>query len=136
VQTSSARRKSRAPIYVSIVSANLGTLDGLQRYLGDAGVMSHCTRALDDLGSIAPDRATAAVIFPDDFDDREAVTAVRQLRRARPRLLTVLVTREPQRFRDVVQPDGRSLPPLILPKPSFGWDILDAIRAHADAEKG
>lgn len=81
---------------------------------------------------VAPQRATAAVIFPDDFEDDEVLTLLGQLRQSRPRLLSLLVTRAPQRFRDVVQADGRSLPPIMMAKPSFGWDILEAIRAHAD----
>jgi hypothetical protein len=79
---------------------------------------------------VAPPCATAAVIFPDDFADEDVVALMRRLRRTRPRLFSLIVTREPHRFVDVVKPDGRSLPPLMLPKPSFGWDILDAIRAH------
>jgi hypothetical protein len=127
-----AGRKARAPTYVSIVSANPETLDGLHAYLCGAGVLSHCTRTLQDL-AIAPSSAKAAIIFPDDFEHHEVVALVRELRRTRPRLLSLIVTREPQRFRDVVQADGRSLPPIVLPRPSFGWDILDAIRAHSDA---
>jgi hypothetical protein len=88
-----------------------------------------------DLDRVAPLYATAAVLFPDDFSDEEVVTLVKRLRRTRPRLLSLIVTREPQRFHDVAKPDGRSLPPIMLPKPSFGWDILDAIRAQADAKE-
>ena len=128
-----ARRKSRAPIHVAIVSANPETLDGLQAYLSGAGIPSHCTRAVLDLNMVAPQRATAAVIFPDEFEEPQVLALMRQLRRSRPRFLSLIVTREPQRFHEVVQVDGRSLPPIILPKPSFGWDILDAIRAHANA---
>ena len=120
---------------MTIVSANPETLDGLQSYLGGAGVPSHCTRALLDLEMVAPQCATAAVIFPDDFDDGVVLALVRTLRRIRPRLLSLIVTREPRRFHDVVQADGRSLPPIVLPKPSFGWDILDAIRAHDDSDQ-
>jgi hypothetical protein len=126
-----ARRKAR--VYVSIVSANPETLDGLHSYLCGAGVSSHCTRGVQDLALVAPELATAAVIFPDDFENEEVLVLLRALRRARPRLLSLIVTRAPQCFRDVVQDDGRSLPPVVLPKPSFGWDILDAIRAHSEA---
>ncbi len=126
-------RKARAPVHVSIVSANPETLDGLHAYLCGAGVPSRCTRALQDVALVVPLSAKAAVIFPDDFEHDQVLLLVRELRRARPRLLALIVTREPQRFREVVQADGRSLPPILLPKPSFGWDILDAIRAHSDA---
>ncbi|MGD0673860.1 MAG: hypothetical protein ABSC94_00485 [Polyangiaceae bacterium] len=118
---------------MSIVSANPETLDGLQAYLGGVGVSSRCTRVVEDIDMVAPPRATAAVIFPDDFDDERVLPVVRQLRRMRPRLFSLIVTRNPRRFRDVSKPDGRSLPPIMLPKPFYGWDILDAIRAHADA---
>jgi hypothetical protein len=124
-------RKSPFSIYVSIVSNNPETLDGLQAYLGEAGVPSHCTRALEKFDVVAPQCATATVIFPDDFPEEDVVKLVQDLRRARPRLLALLVTRQPQRFLAVPTPDGRSLPLVVLPKPSFGWDILDAIRAHA-----
>jgi hypothetical protein len=88
-----------------------------------------------DLDRAASRSATAAVLFPDDFEYEEVIALVRQLRRARPRLFLLIVTRHPQHFHDVVKPDGRSLPPVILPKPSFGWDILDAIRAQSDGEE-
>jgi hypothetical protein len=129
-----ARGKPRAASYVSIVSANPETLDGLHAYFEGAGVSSHCTSAVRNLDRVASRCATAAVLFPDDFDDGDVLALVKQLRRARPRLFLLIVTRQPQRFRDVAKPDGRSLPPIILPKPSFGWDILDAIRAQSAAE--
>jgi hypothetical protein len=131
-----ARRKARDPVYVSIVSANPETLDGLHAYLGGAGIPSHCIRYLQDLARVGPKAATAAVIFPDDFEHEEVLKIVRQLRRTRPRLLSLIVTREPRRFREAAQADGRSLPPIVLPKPSFGWDILDAIRAHSCCDAG
>ena len=125
------RRKSRTSIYVSILSANPETLDGLQSYLDGVGVQSHCTRALSDIDMVAPQCATAAVIFPDDFQDDRVLALVRRLRHTRPHLLALLVTREPQRFHAVAEADDDSMPAIVLPKPSFGWDILDAIRAHA-----
>jgi hypothetical protein len=125
------KQKPQAPIYVSIVSANPETLDGLQSYLGEAGVPSHCTGAVRDPATAAPPFAIAAVIFPDDFEQEAVRALMQQLRRTRPDLLSLIVTREPQRFVEMVQPDGRSLPPIMLPRPAFGWDILDAIRAHA-----
>jgi hypothetical protein len=129
-------KKPRSPVYVAIVSNNPETLDGLQSYFKQAGVPSHGTRAVHDLGMVAPEFATAAVIFPDDFKSDEALLLVRELRRLRPRLLALIVTREPNRFRSVTDADGRSLPPIVLPRPSFGWDILDAIRAHAQTAAG
>jgi hypothetical protein len=105
--------------------------------LGEAGVTSHCTSNVAELATIAPREATAAVIFPDGFADAEVIALVRRLRRARPELCALLITRKPQRFASVLQADGRSVPPIVLPTPSFGWEILDAIRAHdPTASKG
>jgi hypothetical protein len=124
-------RKPRTPLYVSIVAGNRETLDGLRRYLEQAGVSSHSTRALHDLAMVAPAFATATVIFPDDFPDEESLALVHHLRSERPRLLALIVTSQPLRFRDAAAADGRSLAPVILPRPSFGWDILDVVRAHS-----
>ncbi len=129
---STSRPPEPARIYVTIVSKNPETIHGLESYLRGAGVPSHCARALRDIDAVAPACATAAVIFPDDFESADVLAFMRHLRGARPRLLALLVTREPGRFQAVAGGDGRSLPPLVLPRPSFGWDILDAIRAHAE----
>jgi hypothetical protein len=133
--TTSLRHKSRAPLCVSIVSANPETLDGLHAYLARAGVPCRCTRAIGSLAAVAPGDATAAVLFPDDFEAPAMRALVRQLRHARPRLFTVVVTCDPQRFGDLGKSDGRTPALVVLPKPSFGWDILDAIRAFADADQ-
>ena len=117
------------PLYVTVVSNNAETLRGLQAYFDEAGVPTHGTRAISDLSMVAP-ATTAVVLFPDDFVEREVLDTIAALQRARPRLLMLVVTRQPQLFGQALAPDGHAL---VLPKPSFGWSILDAIRAHADA---
>jgi hypothetical protein len=129
------RSKQPASSSVSILSSNPETLDGLQGYLNRLGVVARCARTIQHFDTIAPKQVTVAVIFPDDYVHAEVVALVKKLRRLRPQLLTLLVTHEPQRFFSVVAVDGRSIAPVLLPKPSFGWDILDAIRAHALAEQ-
>jgi hypothetical protein len=118
-------------IYVTIVSNNPETLDSLKSYLEQAGVASHCTRSTHDLDLVAPPSATAAVIFPHDFAEASVLSLVRTLRHERPHLLTLLITRVPHRFRSVLYTDARSRTPIVLPRPSFGWDILDALRDHS-----
>jgi hypothetical protein len=120
-------------LYVAIVSKNPETIRGFESYLRAAGIPSNCSRAIRGVEGIVPDFATAAVIFPDDFGDADVLGFLRRMREDRPLLLAILVTREPQRFQAATEPDGRSLPPLILPRLSFGWDILDVIRAHGEA---
>ena len=120
---------------VSIVSSNPETLDALQEYLRNAGVTCHTARAIRDLTMSAPSSLSSAIIFPDDLQDLDVLAFLPQLRRDRPKLLTVLVTREPNRYRTAVERGGESALALVLPRPSFGWEILDAIRAHADGSE-
>lgn len=119
--------------YVTVIADNPETLDGLRVYLSRAGVALQSTRDLRDAG-ILPPAANAVVIFPDDYDVDAAVARITSLRAARPQLLILIVTSVPQQFRSAVAPGGRSLPLIVLPKPAFGWTILDAIRAHAQSE--
>jgi hypothetical protein len=124
------RARPNSP-HVTIVSDNPETLRGLLAYFDGAGVSTHGTRSLGDLDGV-PATTTAVVLFPDDFAAPLVLTAIAHFRRTRPRVLLLLVTREPQALDGALAPDGRSLPPLVLPKPAFGWTILDAIRMHTD----
>lgn len=120
------------PLLVTIIAESRETIDGLHSYLQGAGVSARCTRALGDVAKVPPS-ATAVVLFPDEFDEREVVTRLRALRAQRPRALLVLVTSTPQRWSPALERDGRAPPPVVLPKPAFGWSILDAIREHAES---
>lgn len=117
-------------IYATIVSNNAETLDGLQSYFARVGVPSHSTRSIHDLAAVAPAAATATVIFPDDFAEAAVLELLGEIRRKRPRLLTLLVTRTPQRLRTALGKHGHSPALIVLPRPSFGWDILDVIRGR------
>ena len=123
------RRSPPKPDYVTVVADNPQTLDGLYTYFKGAGVASNGTHSLQDL-SMVPPAATAVVLFPDDFHHSQVVASVMSLRRARPKLLIVVVTGAPQHLKTALEPDGHSVPPLVLPKPAFGWTILDAIRGR------
>ena len=114
-------------LHVLVVARSRETIDGLHAYLGGAGVESHGTRTLADVGA-PPAATTAVVVFPDDFEVTAVVPVLRSLRAARPRLRIVLVTGAPQRFQPALAPDSRSIPPIVLPRPAFGWTILDAVR--------
>jgi hypothetical protein len=119
-------------LYVTIIAGNRETMDGLQAYLQRVGVFSHTTRALGDSRMIPP-ASTAVVVFPDDFEVAEVIKHISTLRAARPRLLILLVTSEPQRLSPVLQIDEKSVLPIVLSKPPFGWSILDAIRGQASS---
>jgi hypothetical protein len=118
---------------VTLIAKSDETISGLQSYLLDAGVPPQTTRSLQDAAHI-PSATTAAVIFPDGFEVDDVVQHVRALRRRLPRLLLVVVTSSPQSFRPALEPDDESRLPVVLPKPVFGWTILDAIRDHVRSE--
>jgi len=114
---------------VTLIADNPETLDGLQAYLAGVGVASRTTRVLRDAALILPG-SSALVLFPDDFALKDVERRLAFLRASRPELLIVLVTSSPGRFRSALDRDDRCLSPVVLPKPAFGWVILDAIRAH------
>jgi hypothetical protein len=125
-------RRNAKHFYVSIVSGNPETLESLRAYLEHVGIPSHGTKAVLDDDMIAP-ATTAVVLFPDDFDIKDVESRLLTLRRDRPRVLVIVVTREPTKFKAVLAADGRSILPIVLPRPSFGWTIVDVIRDHDDA---
>jgi hypothetical protein len=120
---------------VAVVAQSPETVDGLAAYLGDSGITTSGCCALDELGSLTS-ASTALVLFPDDFAGDVVLAALGDLRKTRPKLFILLVTKEPHRYASAVDPDGRSIPPLVLPKPSFGWSILDALRANVPPSGG
>jgi hypothetical protein len=117
-----------------VVADNPETLETLDSYFARVGVASVGTNQLGDVSGV-PSSASALVLFPDDFPRGNVESFIVALRRSRPQLLVLLVSSAPQVFGAVVGPDGHSLPPVVLPKPAFGWTILDAIRNRPNARE-
>lgn len=133
MQSSPARRRA-AQLHVTIVSTNPETLDGLETYLRRAGLKTSGTRTVEGLADRAAPLPSVVVLFPDDFRPESVVAALLALRAQRPKTLPVLVTKEPQRFEALPARSAGGLAPLVIPKPVWGWTILDAIRSRLDAE--
>ena len=125
--------KRRPTVRVTIVASSAETLDGLQTYLSLAGLGARGTRRLDDFWR---EPCTAVVLFPDEFSLKDVVRELGRLRREQPRVLSLLITREPQRYVDSVGVGGVGLAPIVIPKPAWGWTILDAIRLALDVQSG
>jgi hypothetical protein len=125
------RDRQRPTVHVTIVAARAETLDGLQAYLSLAGLGARGTRQLGDF-----DRETCAavVLFPDEFSPDDVLRELSRLRRDQPTVLPLLVTREPQRYLEVARAEEVGLAPIVIPKPAWGWTILDAIRLAVDAQ--
>jgi hypothetical protein len=118
------------PRYVTILAGSRETAAGLQRYFDDSGIVSHATFRPNDVPDV-PEASRAVVIFPDGLDAKEVANWISRVRSRRRRLLVVVVTSSPHSLTPSLDLDGRSLAPVVLSTPAFGWAILDAIRAAA-----
>jgi hypothetical protein len=119
------------PWRVTIVSSNRDTLENLRAYLENAGMVAHCAQ---QLAGEQDAETTAVVIFPDDFAAAEVAGYLSRARAARRDLVLVAVTRSVEHFERMTAGDGRPLDLVVLPRPSFGWTILDSIRERATAD--
>jgi hypothetical protein len=118
--------RSRDAIRVAIVSANRETLDDLQGYLRGVGVEARCGRSLGIVEELAS-TVVALVVFPDDFLRQKVVHALGAIVELRPRLLAILVTRDPQRYSNDLPDSGQIL---VVPRPVWAWTVYEAIRPH------
>ena len=104
---------------VTIVSANDDTLHELVPYLARAGLEARGTK------SIGIHRTSSVVVFfPDEFPRADLLAEVERLPR---HVVCVIVTKEPAQF----AVDDRTV---VIPKPAWGWTILDAITDRLPAE--
>jgi DNA-binding response OmpR family regulator len=126
----SVRDRAQEQLRVTIVSANPETLDGLQTYLRQAGIHARGTGEIESGAAMDP-HPSAVVFFPDEFPAGNVLKEVTRLRRERPQVLIVLVTREAKKFTETLATNERA-PTIVVPKPVWGWAILDAIRGHLE----
>lgn len=124
-------RKRLTPQQVTIVSANPETLGGLQSYLQSAGVAARGTRRLEDCSEMTAPFTVAIVLFPDDFSTESILRTVHEVGARGPSILRLLVTGHPKVF-EVLAKECEQV--VVVPRPVWGWAILDAIRAHVDDE--
>lgn len=108
---------------IVVVSDNPETLDGLQRYLSSVGVAVRATRDLAHAATLANQARSVVVVFPDDYPFKRVHAALALLREHKPPIPVVVVTSDIQHFHGSA---------LVLPKPAWGWSILDAVRDHLE----
>lgn len=111
---------------VTVVAGSAKTIQGLLAYLSDAGVNSDALKQLPEPSAVEQ-LGDALVIFPDDFEPSTVLSTVESVQTLRPRVRLLLITSAPQRYQLRGTID-RVQPPILLPKPAFGWSILDTIR--------
>lgn len=102
-------------------------------YFSQAGIASLSRRVINPLAELASS-LRAAVVFPDDFPAHEVASYLSMVRMRRSDLTIVIVTKEPPVYRAMTAADGHPLSAIVLPRPAFGWTILDAIRALFSAQ--
>jgi hypothetical protein len=119
-------------LHVTVVAQNPETSEGLTSYFRSVGVASAVTSTLHQ--ERIPSAANAVVLFPDELDASTVIAEVRALRARRPTLRLVVVTSSAPRLRPALDADSHSTAPIVLPKPAFGWSILDAIREQPPSE--
>jgi hypothetical protein len=132
MRTTAARPRTDVTVVI-VVATNPETLDGLSSYLQGAGVAARCTRDLEECTRVASasDGNVAVVIFPDDFRWEKVVAALAEVAGIRPPVLPLLVTAHPQKFETLSAAEDV----VIMPRPIWGWTILDAIRSRISARK-
>jgi hypothetical protein len=72
-------------------------------------------------------------LFPDEFLLKEVLRELERLRRDKPDVLSLVVTRDPDRYLTVTDVKGNGHVRIVIPKPAWGWTILDAIRAGLES---
>jgi hypothetical protein len=115
---------------VTIVANHAATLDGLEGYLRGAGVVTATTHMVDRILDVTPLSCVAVILFADEYGASGVTRALTALRRARPKVLPVIVTSEPLRFGGRSRRGVEGLAPLVIPKPPWAWTLLDAVRAR------
>lgn len=122
------------PRRVLIVSDDDETLMGTQSYLSGAGFEARAARSLPDAWGQSS-RVDALLLFPDGFDRQELATGLMRLLSMFPRTFAVLVTGDPRGLASDLASLGEAARPVILPKPVWGWSIVDVLRRRAEGAR-
>lgn len=113
---------------VGVVASRRATRDDLAHYLSETGFRADALTALHHEDVRRDTRAV--VLFPDDFEAAAVGEFLDALRTMRPRVLVVAVTRAPGRLERALAPRPGTTTPIVLPRPPFGWSIVDVLRGH------
>jgi hypothetical protein len=110
------------------------TLLRLRDYLVRAGVETEATRRLADAWS--QPSTVSIVLLPDDFDVGEVTDGLCNLLMRSPSSRLIVVTTTPRQFEPLIESVGSTDSVVIMPKPVWGWTILDLLRQGRDASIG
>jgi hypothetical protein len=118
---------SAGPASVLVISRNTTTARDLASYFEQCGVRTVVSDRFDPADGSR--RITAVVVFPDEFPAQSAAVGVVALARQFSNSTLVIVTRDVERFEDVAVRGraGRRGPWFVLPRPTWGWVLLDRV---------
>lgn len=115
-------------IKVLIISSDAETIDGTYDYLNRVGAApASATNLSDALG--AAKGAQAVIFFADDYTEENATETLRQLRKRIEAKAIIVVSDQVEVFTSVGGGASNGLV-TVLRRPTWGWMLLDAIRAR------
>ncbi|MEY4547347.1 MAG: hypothetical protein RL685_3542 [Pseudomonadota bacterium] len=107
------------------------TLIRLRDYLVRAGMQTRATRRLSDAWK--PSSGEGVVLLPDDFDTGEVTDGLSRSLAIAPLPFIIIVTAWPRLLEPLVESLGNPDSVVLMPKPVWGWTILDLLRAWGNA---
>jgi len=113
-----------------IVCDDAELLTQLCDYLIRAGVPVRGTRRLGD--AWLRGGSEALVLLPDDFDAGEVTDGLSRLLSLARCPLVIVITAGPRLYEPLVEGFGSPESVVLMPKPVWGWTILDLLRAWKD----
>lgn len=116
-----------------IVGGDADLLGQLRDYLSHAGVEARASRRLNDAWRRGS--AEAVVLFPDDFEAGEVTDGLSLLLARSPCPRVIVITAGPRLFEPLIECFAASDSVVILPKPVWGWAILDLLRSWQPAPR-
>jgi hypothetical protein len=126
VPTPGDQGSSPSPPPTLVVCDDDDTLIRLRDYLVRAGVETRATRRLED--AWGRPASECIVLLPDDFNTGEVTDGLVQLLSSASSPFVIVVTADPRLYEPLIETLGNRESVVIMPKPVWGWTILDLLR--------
>lgn len=115
---------SSLDLQLALISNDRRVAAGLQRYFDRLGARASSTSDLDEAPS-STRGADAVVLFADDYPEKNPLGILAGLSAK----VVVVVTSDVAAFRQAVAGTSLRSKVVVLPRPAWGWMVLDAVRA-------
>lgn len=117
---------ARANISALLVCDDDDTLIRLRDYLSRSGVQVRATRRLADA---CQDPGATVMLLPDDFPSGEVTDCIQRLLASPSRPSLIVITAATRLYEPLAEACGEPGRMVILPKPVWGWSILELLRS-------